>query len=429
MSQEFYRLTATEAVAQIQKGTISCEALVRSCLDRIAEREPSVAAWEYLDARHALAQARELDRGSTRGPLHGVPVGVKDIVDTVDMPTTYGSPIYKGHRPQRDAASVAITRAAGGVIMGKTVTTEYAFRYPGKTGNPHNIQHTPGGSSSGSAAAVADFMVPLALATQTGGSVIRPAAYCGCYGYKPTLGTFSFAGIGHLSERFDTLGVMARSLEDVVLYRSVLLHLEHKADTSAPDKPPTIAFCRTPRWEEADKATKSALEQAAKDLSRAGAKVSDLTLPAEYGMPLFDAMWLVTLFELTRVLAPEWHGHWDGLSSAMREQGIKLGRDLTLDRYIAAMKFIDRLRSEIEGHLEGYDIVLTAPAVGEADVGRNFTGSIAFSYLWMALDMPSVTIPAFKGPAGLPIGAHCVARRYDDEKLLHHLRWVVRHLV
>src|SRR5881394_2759463 len=216
------QLSAAAAVAQLSSGDLTAEALTRACLERAEERK-SVKAWAWLDREHALAQARAADRAGRPGLLAGLPIGIKDIIDTVDMPTGHGSPIYRGNRPFADAASVALLRMAGGTIMGKTVTTEFANRFPGETVNPHNPAHTPGGSSSGSAAAVADFQVPVGLGTQTGGSTIRPAAFCGVIGYKPSFGEFSRVGIKMQCHNLDTLGVICRSLDDVALMRGVLL--------------------------------------------------------------------------------------------------------------------------------------------------------------------------------------------------------------
>ena len=238
-------LTASEAARRIAAGEITSESLVRACLERIEARDADVAAWVVVDPEYALEQARVLDAAPVSGPLHGIPVGFKDVIDTAALPTRYGSPIYEGFVPEADAACVALTRAAGGVVLGKTVTTEFAGRHPGPTANPHNPAHTPGGSSSGSAAAVADFQVPLAMGTQTAGSMIRPSAYCGVYGLKPTFGLFSFAGVHDLAETFDTLGVMGRSLDDIALFRAVLMAID-AVPLEAAESPPRIGFCRTP---------------------------------------------------------------------------------------------------------------------------------------------------------------------------------------
>src|SRR3954454_24546761 len=259
---EPHRLPATELVRLIEGGELTAEAVARSCLDRIAEREPVVRAWVHLDRDKAVAEARAK---SGKGLLNGVPFGVKDIFDSADMPTGYGSPIYTGCHPSFSATAIALPRAAGGTLLGKTVTTEFANRHPGPTTNPHNAAHTPGGSSSGSAAAVGDFMVPLAIGTQTGGSVIRPAAYCGVVGYKPTFGDFSRVGIKMQCHSVDTLGLMARTLDDIALFRGAVLALPPvpvERDVSTP----RVGFCRTPIWDEAEADTKALLEKTAAKL-------------------------------------------------------------------------------------------------------------------------------------------------------------------
>jgi amidase len=272
------RLSATDAARRLSEGSLTSEALTRACLDRVAAR-PEIAAWATLDGDHALAQARAADRAGRPGLLAGVPVGIKDIIDTADLPTEHGSPIYRGNRPLADAACVSLTRAAGGVILGKTVTTEFANRHPGPTANPHNHAHTPGGSSSGSAAAVADFQVPMAFGTQTAGSVIRPAAYCGVIGFKPTFGHFGPAGIKLQAHSLDTLGVIARTLDDVALMDAVLL--------GGPARPvdrdaagPRIKVCRAAPWGEPDAVTEALIESTAKRLAGQGASVTRMPSPS-----------------------------------------------------------------------------------------------------------------------------------------------------
>ncbi len=258
---ESNRFPAAEAVARLKAGVLTAEQLTRDCLDRIAERA-SVKAWTHLDPDHALAQARAADRAGRPGLLAGLPIGVKDVIDTYDMPTQHGSPIYRGNRPFADAACVAQVRMAGGTILGKTVTTEFANRFPGATVHPHNAAHTPGGSSSGSAAAVADFQVPLALGTQTGGSVIRPAAFCGVIGYKPSFGEFSRVGIKLQCQNLDTFGLICRGLDDIALLRAVLIDMPHrKVDRGT--HAPRVGVCRTPLWDAADAPTQALIEDTA----------------------------------------------------------------------------------------------------------------------------------------------------------------------
>ena len=264
---DLFRLSASDAAAGIRAGKLTSEALVRSCIERIDARESQVKAWIHLDRDFALAQARECDKSASRGPLHGVPFAAKDIMDTADLPTEYGSPIYKGNRPMADAACVALSRAAGGVLLGKTVTTEFASRTPlGNTTNPHNPGHTPGGSSSGSAAAVGDCMVPLAFGTQTVGSVIRPAAFCGCVGYKPSYGEVSTQGVKQNTASFDTVGLFARAVEDLALFRAAVTGFAAKPLAAIPVNQLKIGFCRM-FWDRAEEYTRTFLEEAATALA------------------------------------------------------------------------------------------------------------------------------------------------------------------
>jgi Asp-tRNA(Asn)/Glu-tRNA(Gln) amidotransferase A subunit family amidase len=272
--------SAAEAARLIASGEITSESLVRACLERISEREPNLHAWATLDLQHALAQARYCDRGPARGPLHGVPIGIKDIIDTADLPTEMGSPIYKGHRPAADAACVAGLRAAGAVILGKTITCEFAGMTPDMTANPHNLAHTPGGSSSGSAASVADFQVPAALGTQTGGSVIRPASFCGIVGYKPSYGLINRRGVFPAAESLDTVGFMARTVEDVDLIAAHLVGRDRVRREEV--KGPRVGICRTPLWDSVDRATAEAIEDAAKRLAAAGLQVEEIVLPRRF---------------------------------------------------------------------------------------------------------------------------------------------------
>ena len=422
MTERPNELTAMEAARRIDAGELTVEALVRACLERIEEREPELAAWAHLDREQALATALVHD-GS--GPMHGVPVGVKDIVDTVDAPTTYGSPIYRDHWPGMDAVCVNRIHAAGGIVLGKTVTTEFAARYPGPTRNPHDVRHTPGGSSSGSAAAVADCMVPLGIGTQTAGSVIRPAAFCGVYGYKPTFGRFSFAGIRHYAESVDTLGCMARSVEDLAFFRDVLLGVEPVPLEAFPGRP-RLGFCRTHHWDEADEATRTALEDGVRRLEAAGVSVEDADLPGglEDSLAVYNR---VQQFEGARCLGPDFDSHPDLLSVDARALH-ELGMGVDAASYLEAVRRLHEWRAATDEAFTGFDAVLTPSAPGEAPRGLRFTGDIAFNYLWTALHLPAVTIPAFRGPQGLPIGAQLVAPRHADDRLVSVAAGVARHL-
>lgn len=431
MADALNRLTATEALALLRRGEISSEALVRACLARIEEREPDVAAWEYLDPGLALRQARARDaHGADAGTadlLHGIPIGIKDICDTADMPTGYGSRARLQHRPPIDAACVAHLRAAGGVIMGKTVTTEFAGRYAGKTSNPHDCRRTPGGSSSGSAAAVADHMVPLAIGTQTGGSVIRPAAYCGVFGYKPSFGHISFEGVHHGAETFDTVGCMARSLADIKLGRAALMGFV-KAEQPAPalDRPLRIAYCRTSKWLEADAAVRELIDAAASRLSAAGAIVTELVLPGE-----FEALYELTpdLFavEYGRAVTPERLQQPENLSSAVMAM-IRTAEGIAPEAYIESLERLDALRVAINPILAPYDAILTPSTGSEAPMGHDSTGPLTFTLVWQTLSLPSLTMPAFKGPAGMPVGVQLVGRRHKDRDLLAAAEWVWQRL-
>jgi Asp-tRNA(Asn)/Glu-tRNA(Gln) amidotransferase A subunit family amidase len=279
---EPHRLAATTLVRLIENGELTAEAVVESCLSRIAEREPVVRAWAHLAGGAALAQARGRDRSRKKTLLNGVPFGLKDIFDSADMPTTYGSPIYVGCRPASDASAASLPRAAGGILLGKTVTTEFANVHPGPTTNPYDAGFTPGGSSSGSAAAVADFMVPLAIGTQTGGSVIRPAAYCGVVGFKPSFGLFPPAGMRINTEALDTVGIMARSVGDIALFRAAMMAIPYEPP-AMPETAPRLGLCRGPHWDEAQPEGRAMLDAAADRLASAGAVVRDTELPRMRG--------------------------------------------------------------------------------------------------------------------------------------------------
>jgi len=418
------QLTASEIVQSIGAGNTTCEAVARACLERSAEREPSVGAWQFLDPDLVLAQARALDRRGTMGALHGVPVAMKDIIDTHDMPTEYGSPIYKGHRPAGDAACVALTRKAGGVIMGKTVTTEFANRHPGRTVNPFDARRTPGGSSSGSAAAVGDFMVPLAVGTQTTASTIRPASFCGCVGYRPTWGDLRMVGVKEAAGSLDTLGLIARSVEDVALYRDVLLGSKHEPlpDAAAP----RVGFCRTPVWDQCEPTTQAALEGLAQRLAKAGAAVREVALPADFAR-IPDAHLRISSFEFSRNFTWEIENHWELISETLRNGRLKSGLACSFEQYREARDFAERCRAQVSGAMGDCDVLLVPAAAGEAPVGLNETGNAAFCAIWTTVHVPAMTLPLFKGPNGLPVGAQFVARRNDDRRLMAACRWVMRH--
>jgi amidase len=423
---KLHELTATEAARRIAAGEITSEALVSDCLERIAAREPTVQAWQYVDPAYSLKQARDLDRGPRRGALHGVPVAIKDTYDTHDMPTGYGSPIYETNRPTSDAATVALLRAAGAVIMGKTVSTEFAARHPGKTRNPHNPAHTPGGSSSGSAAAVGDRMVPVGFGSQTAGSVIRPAAFCGTVGYKASYGLFNRRGLAAQAEALDTIGFMARSVDDIELCNAVLTSRTAPAPGRLPSRPPRIGICRTHLWNEVDPSARNAVEDVAKRLAAAGAFVKDVTLPDSFAS-ITPMQWKLLSYEAARALAFEWNHHRDQLSPEIQDV-FRIGHETTYEEYLAAVRLAEESRAKMPAIFEPFDILLTYSAQGEATKGLEATGDVRFQTLWSFLHLPVITLPTHKGPNGLPVGVLVVGRFRDDDALMLNARWALQQL-
>ena len=410
-------LTASEAAAGISAGKFTAEALTRACLDRIAGIEPEVKAWIFLDPERALAQARALDRGPRQGPLHGVPFGLKDIIDTVDMPTGHGSPIYAGRQGARDAACVAACRAAGGVVLGKTVTTEFAHRHPGATCNPWNTAHTPGGSSSGSAAAVGARMVPVAFGTQTTGSTIRPAAFCGAVGYKPSYGDFPLTGVGDNVPSFDTLGLIARSVDDLALFRYVVMGLPQRSLGEVPVKGLRVGFCRGAFWGKAEPSTHALLDRTAEALAMAGAKVADFAMP-DGEAALTEDVRKVSGFEFARAMTYERLYHGDKLSRDLLDGRAADGLRCSYEDYRAAERRIQDYRRRLEAAMEAVDVLLTPSAPGEAPEGIGRTGDSIFNNLWTTTHVPAVTLPAGLGPKGLPLGVQLVGRLHQDHRLL-----------
>jgi Asp-tRNA(Asn)/Glu-tRNA(Gln) amidotransferase A subunit family amidase len=417
----FNELSATEIVKRIAAGEITAEQVAAACLARIAARESVVHAFANVDAELALKAARALDRGPRRGALHGVPIGIKDVIDTADLPTEMGSPIHRGHRPACDAASVALLRAAGAIILGKTITCEFAGMTAGPTTNPHNPAHTPGGSSSGSGAAVADFLLPAALGTQTGGSVLRPAAYCGVIGYKPTFGAFNRAGLKFAAESLDTIGLLARTLDDVALITSVLIG--DKPVTPSLNTSPRIGLCRTPLWDTAQAETKHAVEDAAARLGKAGAVLREVTLPAEFAGLKSAARETINNYERSKSMAAEWASHAAEISPKL-SRCIKLGMAMPHEEYLAAIALGEGCRARLPDVFEGFDVLLAPCVQGEAPRGLDSTGDPGFQAIWTILHVPAMSLPTHRGPNGLPVGIQLVGRRYDDQRLFACARWV-----
>jgi Asp-tRNA(Asn)/Glu-tRNA(Gln) amidotransferase A subunit family amidase len=431
-------LSATDAARAIRDGAINSEQLVQSCLARVREADASVQAWAFLDEAHALTQARARDQdrseGKPIGPLHGIPVGIKDIIDTCDMPTEDGTVLHAGRSPDHDAWVVAKLRAAGAVIMGKTVTTECATYTPGKTRNPHNPEHTPGGSSSGSAAAVAAGMVPLALGSQTNGSTIRPSAYCGTFGFKPSHGVIPRSGILKLSRTLDHVGLFARTLEDIALLAETLAGWDAEdpdtrpraaipfRDIAAQEPPldPQLAFVKPGVWDRVDEESREAFAELAEQLKD---RMFDVELPSSTAESL---EWHRTIMqaEMAANLDREFEQGADKLSESLRTQ-LQRGREVSALDYQRALARIPLLNAGFDDIFERCSAFITPSAAGTAPKGLESTGDPAFCTLWTLCGMPSLNLPLMRGENGLPIGVQLVGKRGDDARLLRTARWLV----
>ena len=419
------QLHAWQAAALLARRELSAVELVRACLKRISEREPQVHAFVQLGADAALARARELDAGAVHGLLHGLPLGVKDLFDTFDLPTAYGSSIYAEQQPTVDAAAVALCREAGAVLLGKTVTTELANMYPGVTRNPHNPQHTPGGSSSGSAAAVADGMLPLALGTQTAGSLIRPAAFCGVVGYKPSHNRVPKAGVKSLSETLDTVGGFGRSVRDVALLGAVLTGDARLADPTAFEQKaaPRIGWCQTPEWAQADADTQQAWAQAEKLLAGHG---TPLVLPDSL-TGLIAVQKAVQAFETARSLSHERLHHRHQLSTPLQAL-IADGMAISGETHALNLQVTASARQRAQALFDGCDVILAPSSIGEAPAGLDGTGDPLFCRSWTLLGLPCVHLPFARGQNGLPVGLQLVGAYGEDHRLLAAAHWVHQRL-
>ena len=407
--QDAFRLGARQAAKQIERGEVTTEALLRSCRERIAAREPEVKAWAFV--------ARESKGGGA--PLFGVPVGVKDIFDTHDMPTAYGSPIYTGHQPRTDSAPVALTRRAGGTIMGKTVTAEFATFVPRETRNPLDLSRTPGGSSSGSAAAVADFMVPLAFGTQTAGSHIRPASYCGIVGFKPTFNTIARAGVKPGADSLDTVGVYGRSVEDVAFFAAALTNrweLEAKIERA-----PRIGLCRTYEWDRVQPEMRQAFDDARRKLG-----APEFVLPSRF-KGLRESHTAILWYEIARSLADEFARFPEQLDPALRQRCAD-GFALEPKEYVRAQQHGAECRAQFAQALGDYDVLLAPAATGEAPKGLSSTGDVAMNVVWTLLHVPCVAVPAAKSASGMPLGLQVIGRIGDDARTLACAAWIAEKL-
>jgi Asp-tRNA(Asn)/Glu-tRNA(Gln) amidotransferase A subunit family amidase len=424
MTRKLHLLGAAELSRGLQSRNISAQALARSCLERMTECEAELHAWVHVDEAHVLARAKALDSGPVQGLLHGLPIGVKDIFDTHDMPTRYGSPIYAQHQPATDAAPVALVREAGALLIGKTVTTEFATFQAGPTRNPHNLKHTPGGSSSGSCAAVAAHMVPLAFGSQTAASIIRPAAYCGVVGYKPSYGLIARAGVKGLSDFLDTIGTVARSVEDVALLTACLSGDRALLDLPQ-DTPPRVGLCKL-HWEGVSHEVQEAMALAAHRLSAAGAQVVEITLPAEY-LALTQAHMDIMAFEAARALADERLRHLDLISAPLRAV-IDKGLAMDYAHYAAQLRRVEQLRAQLPTLFSDVDVLLAPSAASEAPLFDAGTGDPTWCRLWTVLGLPCVHLPFTTGPQGLPVGLQAVGALHADRRTLTAAAWLLSKL-
>lgn len=421
-----HSLSVRGVVSAIEAGRLTASAVAEAYLAAIAARESEVRAFAFLDPALVMTQARKLDRAGRRKrlALRGVPFAVKDIIKTKDQPTECNSPIYRGYRPKADADCVAAVRAAGSLIIGKTVTTEFASRHAGPTRNPWDRRRTPGGSSSGSAAAVAAGFAPLAFGTQTGGSVIRPASYCGIVGYKATLGSLSVGGIKPLALGFDALGVMAKSPDDILLAHAVLAGV---ADSQGkPSRKPRFGLVKTPAWRLADAASRRAVAKTATRLRALGAVVEEVKLPAEFD-DILQAREIISSHVIAGSFRWEWQNHRDRLSPSF-QQTIEKGLAWPHEKLAPAWATAHTCLDIMNGILARYDALVTPAALGEAGIGITDTGSAACNAMWSLLGPPAVTLPLARGPAGMPIGVQFVGARRDDRRLLALADWIFKKL-
>ncbi len=418
MSRDIISLTAAEAARRVHDGRLQPRDLIEAHLDRIAAYEPRIRAFEYFDP----VQVRAAMESIRPGPLQGIPIGVKDVLDTADMPSQYGSPIWQGWQPRADAASVAWARAAGAVVLGKTVTTEFATRKPGPTMNPANPAHTPGGSSSGSAAGVGAGLFPLAFGTQTAGSVIRPAAFCGTVGYKPTYGLISRIGMKIMSDSLDTIGVIARTVADCALFAGAVSGRDLGNPDAKSDRAPRIGICRSPAWPAAAPETHALLDRVASALAASGATITHRELPAAFDA-LVDAQPIIMNSESARALGWELTHHPDQLSDGLRER-LEWGLAQPESALASAYATFAHTQRAFPAVMEDLDILVTPSAPGEAPKGLDWTGDPAFNAIWTSLHVPCVTVPAGTGPNGLPLGIQIVGRLGDDKAVLAWARWV-----
>ncbi len=434
-------LSACDAARKIMEGSLASVDLVKACLARIDETDGQLKAWVHLDREHALAQAEEMDTirraGRPVGTLHGVPIGLKDIIDTQDFPTERGTPIFSGRRPASDAALVERLREAGAVILGKTVTTEFAFMHPAETRNPHNPDHSPGGSSSGSAAAVAAFQVPLAIGTQTNGSVIRPASFCGTYGFKPTRGVISRRGVLRTSKSLDQVGVFGRTLEDVALLTDVIGGYDPADNLSYPrPRPkmlngsraevpvePELIWFDLPFNDRLAEDARAGLDEVVNAL---GARVERSPV-SENMIGLVEIQNVIQEYELWQHLEKEFTTHWDMLSETLRS-AIERGRKISDAQYGEATEIMASAAGFFEGFFKDYDAIIAPSAAGEAPLFEEGTGDPVFCTIWTLCGLPAVNLPLLIGENDLPAGVQLIGSAEEDDRLLRTASWLLKEL-
>ena len=422
-AQKVNELAAFDAARLLQRRELSVVEYVEACLERIEAREPLIGAFAFLAAERARDQARALDRGAISGPLHGLTVGIKDVFDTRDMPTQGGSEAFRGHQPSIDAAVIALLRGSGALMLGKTVTTELATFPPNGTRNPLNPAHTPGGSSSGSAAAVADFMVPFATATQTLGSTIRPSGYCGVCGYKPTYNLLPRRGVWPNAESVDTVGLIARDVRDVAMLAAAAARYPALAFDDPPiQSSPVIGFCRTWEWGRADAAMHAAFDECRTRLASAGARVIEVTLPESF-QGLLEAHRLVAWFEMARGFADIVAHDASRIRKPLLDRTLA-GFEVEPERYLAAQALGRECRQQLPDLMGGCDVLFAPAATGEAPHGLDSTGDTSMNQIWTFLHGPAVSVTGGRGAHGLPLAMQVVGRIGDDARTLRAARWI-----
>ncbi len=418
------RRSADELARIIQAGEVKPSEVMAAHLDRIKQREAEVGAFQYLDADRAMERALAADDQPSVGPLHGVPFVIKDIIDTDDMPTAWGSEIYVKRQPDKNAACVQKFLDAGAIPIGKTVTTEFAYFRPGKTANPHNIAHTPGGSSSGSAAAVADFMTPLAFGSQTAASLIRPAAYCGVCGFRPTTGGYDLTGVMGLSESLDTLGMLAREPRDLVIADSVLRGRAIPPEPDFSRALPRISLMRGPHWWDGSVEMRDTCTNALQRLAATGADIGEMAHPQVFSL-LTEAQITVMEYEVAHIWAEKYETHRDRISPQFAAL-VMAGHKVDEAAYSNALALRDSAKT-ILGHLFAEtDALLVPSAPGPAPLGLEATGDPLFSRMWNLLQVPSIAIPVTVGSDALPLGVQLIGRPGNDHQLLDIAQWVYR---